>query len=140
MSDAAIFLPFAPVPDRDSQPYWDALAKGRLSLQRCDDCGTLRWPARAVCNRCHSFASHWEDQTGSGQIASWVRTHQAFAPALQDAVPYTVVQVRLDAQEDLLLIGGWRSDREPRFGERVSLEIVDGPEGFALPCWRPSND
>ena len=34
----AAFLPFAPTPDRDSRPYWDALAQGRFELQRCQAC------------------------------------------------------------------------------------------------------
>ena len=59
-TSGALFLPFAPTPDRDSAPYWDALARGEFQLQRCRDCGALRWPARALCNRCRSFESDWE--------------------------------------------------------------------------------
>lgn len=133
-----VFLPFPPTPDRDSQPWWDALASGEFRLQRCGACGTLRWPARAICNRCRSFESAWEPLDGAGTVASWIRTHQAFTAALREAVPYVVVQIRLDAQEDLLLIGGWLSDREPVSGEAVALEIVPGANGFSLPCWRPA--
>ncbi|MCR9096585.1 MAG: zinc ribbon domain-containing protein [bacterium] len=136
MSDA--FLPFPPTPDRDSRPWWDALAAGEFRLQRCSACGALRWPAREICNRCRSFDARWETLDGAGTVASWVRTHQAFAPALREAVPYTVVQVRLDAQDDLLLIGGWLGAREPVSGEAVALEIVPGKDGFHLPCWRPA--
>ena len=28
-----------PEPDRDSAPYWAALAQRRVELQRCADCG-----------------------------------------------------------------------------------------------------
>jgi len=135
MSD--VFLPWAPTPDRDSQPWWDALATGEFRLQRCSACSALRWPARAICNRCRSFEAEWQRQDGAGTVASWVRTHQPFAPALLEVVPYRVVQVRLDVQDDLLLIGGWGSDREPVFGEAVELEIVAGAEGFCVPCWGP---
>jgi uncharacterized protein len=132
------FLPFAPTPDRDSKPYWDALSEGRFELQRCLACEALRWPARALCNRCRSFDHTWEGVDTTGEIMSWVRTHQAFAPALRDAVPFRVVQVALCAQRDLLLIGGWLVEREPRSGERVEMRIVDGPEGFHFPCWQPT--
>ncbi len=131
-----VFLPWAPTPDRDSQPWWDALAAGEFQLQRCSDCAALRWPARAICNRCRSFECEWERQDGAGTVASWVRTHQAFAPALREVVPYRVVQVRLYVQDDLLLVGGWISDREPVFEEAVALEIVEGADGFRVPCWR----
>lgn len=134
------FLPFAPVPDRDSKPYWDGLAEGEFRLQRCAACRALRWPARALCNRCHAFDHAWEPFDGSARIVSWIRTHQVFAPALRDAVPYRVVQVALEAQEDLLLIGGWLSTREPRTNEPVEMEIVPGPEGYRFPCWKPRGD
>jgi uncharacterized OB-fold protein len=136
-----VFLPFPPTPDRDSKPYWDALRDGELRLQRCRACSALRWPARALCNRCRSFEADWETQTDPrARIVSWVRTHQVFAPALREAVPYTVVQVALEAQPDLLLIGGWQGLREPRARESVALVIVEGPDGYRLPCWRPLDD
>ena len=37
-----------PVPDRDSAPYWAALAQGRFELQHCRDCGHWNAPARAI--------------------------------------------------------------------------------------------
>lgn len=142
MSDSApekrIFLPFTPNPDRDSKPYWAALSEGHFRLQRCSACRALRWPARAFCNRCRSFECEWQDQDGDGQIVSWVRTHQSFAPELRDAVPYYVVQVALRTQSDLVLIGGWLVDREPVYGEAVDLEIIEGAEGFKFPCWKPA--
>ena len=138
--EAPTFLPFAPTQDRDSKPYWDGLREGAFRLQRCIACSALRWPAREICNRCRSFENEWPDQDGAGSVESWIRTHQAFAPALRDVVPFRVVQIRLDVQEDLLLIGGWLSDREPIRGEPVKLEIVESHTGDHLPCWKPERD
>ncbi len=135
--DVSAFLPFAPMPDRDSRPYWDALGEGEFRLQRCRECDALRWPARALCNRCRSFDHAWEEIDATAKIVSWIRTHQVFAPALRDVVPYRVVQVALEVQHDLLLIGGWLSSREPRAGEPVEMQIVEGVEGFRFPCWKP---
>ena len=133
-----VFLPFAPTPDRDSKPYWDGLREDAFRLQRCTACAALRWPAREICNRCRSFGNEWTDQDGSGEVESWIRTHQAFAPALRDAVPYRVVQIKLDVQEDLLLIGAWLVSREPIRGEPVALEIIESKTGDCLPCWKPA--
>ncbi len=131
------FLPYPPTPDRDSAPYWEALARGEFRIQRCTNCAAYRFPARALCNRCRSFETDWQTGLQAGRIVSWVVTHQVFAPALRDAVPYTVVQVRLDLQQDLLLIGGWLGEREPVAGEAVSMQLVEGPDGYTLPCWMP---
>jgi len=127
-----------PHPDRDSEPYWKALSQGRFQLQRCGSCNALRWPPRALCNRCVGFEFEWVDVATTGRIVSWTRTHQVFAPAYRGEVPYTTVAVALDAQEDISMIGGWSTDRDPRAGETVRIRLVDAPEGFKLPCWEPA--
>jgi uncharacterized OB-fold protein len=124
-----------PRPDRDSEPFWQALREHELRLQRCADCGALRWPPRAICNRCRSFEARWEELSGRGRVESWVRTHRAFAPAFRDAVPYCTVQVRLEEQDDLLLIGGWREEAEPCVGEAVRACFTPAAAGFCLLDW-----
>ncbi len=112
--------------DRDSLPWWEALARHEFVLQRCSDCRAWRWPARAICNRCASFDWRWEPASGSGTIASWVVTHHAFLPGFQ--APYAVVTVRLAEQEDLMLIGGLAAgvpDSALRIGVPVTVEFDD---------------
>jgi uncharacterized OB-fold protein len=97
-----------PTPDRDSAPWWDALGHHELTLQRCDDCGALRWPPRELCNRCGSLNWQWVPATGRGTVASWIVNHHSFgAGAGGRPAPYTVVLVRLDDQPDILIPGGW---------------------------------
>ncbi|MFK7896571.1 MAG: Zn-ribbon domain-containing OB-fold protein [Myxococcota bacterium] len=131
--------PIEPIPDRDSAPYWEALRQGELRLQRCEECAALRWPARAICNRCRSFDCEWEAVSPHGRILSWTRTEQVFAPSLRESVPYYTVQVALDAQSDILMIGGWLSSRTPRAGELVEMEPVrpDPKSATRLPFWKP---
>ena len=94
-----------PVPDRDSAPYWAALAEGRLELQHCPACGRWTWPPRPICSGCHSEGMAWEPVAGTGEVHSWIVTHQAYAPAFVELVPYTIVLVRLDEQDDILIPG-----------------------------------
>ena len=108
-----------PVPDRDSAPYWAALAAGRLDLQHCRDCGHWTWPARAICSGCHGENIGWNSVSGDGTVHSWVVTHQIYAPDFVDLVPYTVVLVRLDEQDDILIPGRLLSDVEVHQGLRV---------------------
>ena len=108
-----------PVPDRDSAPYWAALAEGRFELQHCRDCGRWTWPARAICSGCHGENLVWEPVKGTGEVHSWVVTHQIYAPDFVDLVPYTVVLVRVDEQDDILIPGRLLSDVEVHQGLRV---------------------
>jgi len=99
-----------PVPDRDSAPYWAALAQGRFLAQRCDDCGRWTWPARPLCSGCHGQNLAWTQPQGTGEVYSWVVTHQPYAPDLARIVPYTIALVRLDEQDDILIPGRYLSD------------------------------
>lgn len=127
-----------PQPDRDSEPFWRALGAGSLRLQKCAACDTLRWPPRAICNRCADFDARWEQLSGRGVLVSWIRTHQVFAPAYRDKVPYVVVQVALAEQRDILMIGGWQSHRDPAPGEPVEARFVAATGEVGLLDWAPS--
>jgi uncharacterized OB-fold protein len=94
-----------PVPDRDSQPYWSALADGRFEVQQCQDCSRFSWPPRPVCSNCQSENLAWTPVSGDGEVYSWVIAHRPFVPRLADQVPYTIALVRLDDDPDVLVLG-----------------------------------
>ena len=94
---------FTAVPDRDTAPYWAALAEGRLELQHCKDCGRWTWPARPICSGCQGDNMVWEPVAGEGTVHSWIVTHQVYSPNFVDLVPYTIALVRLDEQDDILI-------------------------------------
>jgi uncharacterized OB-fold protein len=52
----------------------------------------------------------WEPVAGTGEVHSWIVTHQVYAPAFVELVPYTIVLVRLDEQDDILIPGPLVSD------------------------------
>lgn len=130
-----------PIPDHDSKPWWDGLGRGELLLQRCVACGRLRWPPRAVCNRCHSVELEWASAHGIGTIVSWTVTHpRSDATA---AEPYAVVLVCLAEQDDILLPGDFPISNlmDLAIGTEVVVEFVDveaddGRTGRLLQ-WRP---
>jgi uncharacterized protein len=106
-----------PAPDLDTEPYWASLADGRFIVQRCRDCGHWTWPARPICSGCHGDNVEWEQPSGTGEVYSWIVTHQPYGPDLP--VPYTVALVRLDEQADILVPGRFISEAEIHQGMRV---------------------
>ena len=138
-----------PVPamDRDSRPWWQALAEHRLLLPRCAACGAWRWPPREMCGRCGSFEWTWEPASGRGTVASWIVNHHTFSVDIPS--PYVVLTVRLDEQDDLLLVGsldrGTGAEPGPAdaglaLGAPVEATYLDctGSDAstFTLLCWR----
>ena len=114
-----------PAPDRDSAPYWAALADGAFLLQHCLDCGHWTWPARPICSGCHGDRLAWEPASGTGEVYSWVITHQPYGPDLARLVPYTTALVRLDEQADILIPGRYLSDA---VGIHQGLRVRAAPE------------
>ena len=123
-----------PHPDRDSAPWWDALARHELVLQRCARCRAWRFPQRAVCNRCASFDFEWEAASGDGTVASWVVNHHAFSDDF--TTPYVVLTVRLAEQHDMLVIGSYRGAAdEIATGMPVRAVFDDVADGVTLLSW-----
>jgi len=90
------YLKPVPSPTRDTQPYWDGLAAGRLLLQKCGSCGRLRHYPRPLCDRCHSFAVEWVEASGRGRVHSWTVTHHPFNIGFKRELPFTLVTVDLE--------------------------------------------
>jgi uncharacterized OB-fold protein len=106
-------------PDRDSAPYWAALAQGVLKLQHCLDCGRWTWPARPICSGCHGERLEWKPVKGTGEVYSWIVNHRAMTPDLAALVPYVIASVRIDEQSDIYIPGRLIFKGEVRRGLRV---------------------
>jgi uncharacterized protein len=84
-----------PEPTAETQPFWDALHKGRFQLQRCADCGKVRHYPRPVCDACYSMNAEWVEASGLGTVHSWTITHHAFHPGFKADLPFMLLTVDL---------------------------------------------
>ncbi|MQY02866.1 Zn-ribbon domain-containing OB-fold protein [Actinomadura macrotermitis] len=128
-----------PEEDRDSAPWWEAVRRHELTVQRCEGCGTPRFPARAVCNRCRSLEYTWVPARGTGRVYSWIVNHQVFARPMAELVPFPVLLVRLDDGDDLLMYGNLVDGDAAELREGLPVEAVfaDDDEGATVVQWRP---
>lgn len=124
-----------PTPDRDSAPYWAALAEGSLKLQHCLECGHWTWPARPICSCCQSEYMEWQAVKGTGEVHSWVVVHRAYSPDLAAQVPYTIVLVRLDEQDDILIPGVLAGNVPAQEGLRVRAVTERVADGIGALSW-----
>jgi uncharacterized OB-fold protein len=85
-----------PLPDvaGAAAPFWQALRRREVRVQRCGNCGAHRFPATRYCPRCRSEESDWQAVAPTGTVETWCVFHRAYFAGLP--VPYTVIQVRLD--------------------------------------------
>lgn len=83
-----------PISNPDYQPFYEFIDRDSLHLQRCSDCGLVRFPVSPVCHQCFSAAWKWERMSGRGTVTSWVVFRRQYFEEFP--VPYTVVQVELE--------------------------------------------
>jgi hypothetical protein len=88
-----------PIPDRDDAFFWQGTREGKLLIQRCGECGTLRHPPTPMCGHCGSLDLDVLEASGRGTIHSWVVSHH---PTQPDAEPRIVVL--LDLEEGTRLV------------------------------------
>ena len=92
----------------DDAFFWDGAAEGRLVIQRCADCGTLRHPPAPMCGTCGSFAWDVAEASGRGRIVSWM---YSLHPNRPDDDARVVILVQLEE------------------GTRLVSNLVDAPHG-----------
>lgn len=74
----------------------DALARGRIAVARCGDCGRQQAFPAETCFTCGSGRLAPDECDGRGRVYSWVVNHHAFDDALAAETPYMVAMVTLD--------------------------------------------
>lgn len=85
-----------PWPDEDSQVFWEGCRRHRLLVQRCEACGTFRFPPTPLCPACLGSQMTWQEDPGDGEILTFCVYHaESAGPAWQADLPYTVVVVQL---------------------------------------------
>lgn len=124
-----------PVPNEDTQPFWDYTKIGELRAERCTNCGTLRHPPRPSCAECGSFGVEWVKLSGRGVIFSYEVSRQAVHPALEGLVPHTAILVQL---EEGPLITSNLIEGDERVAIGLPVEIVFEPvsDTITLPKFR----
>ena len=123
-----------PVLDAENEPFWRGCRSHELLLQRCDACGTWRFPPRARCVSCLSADGSWVAASGRGEIASYTICHPPVLPAYANRVPYNVIVVRLEEGPHLVsnLLDG-----DPQVGMAVAVTFVDIDDEVTLPQFQP---
>ena len=130
----------APIVDSESRPFWEAMARGKLLLPRCDACQTVIWYPRAFCPACGSDNVAWVEASGRGTIYSFTinRTGRADVADYRGVGPFVLAYVELD-EGPRILTNIVDCDAEAvAVGQPVEVVFHDTGQGSALPRFRPT--
>lgn len=136
MADYDKFLPeITPL----HEPFWAALRRHSLELQKCAGCGAFRFIPTEICP-CGSLDYIWEQVSGQGVVYTYTVVHRAPTAAYQADAPYVIAHVTM--QEGPRMISTL-IDCEPgqvEIGMPVEVVFDDVTDEVTLYRFRPYND
>lgn len=94
-----------PLRGPETAGFWEGTARGELLVQRCEACGSLRFPPRPLCPSCHSTRRGWQPVSGRGRIWSFAVAHPPLLPAFSELAPYSVAVVEIEEDPAIRLVG-----------------------------------
>lgn len=117
----------------DNAWWWEMAADGKLGIQRCSACQTLRHPPRPMCGECHSMEWDTLESSGRGTINSFTVLRYPEFPGYD----YPLVIILVDLEEGTR-VTSQLVDCDPgnvNFGQAVQMKIHEDPDGFKLPVF-----
>lgn len=127
-----------PVLSDENREFWSAACAGKLRMQRCSDCGHIRFPISHVCSRCLSRNHRWEDLSGRGEVFAYVVFHQLYHPSFAEDIPYNVALIQLEEGPRMYsnIVGAANGD--VKVGDKVEVVFEQATEEVAIPKFRLS--
>ena len=89
MTEQAYSKP-VPVPQGESDYYWEKTKAHELWLRKCNDCNQAYFYPRDICPMCFSRNTSWIQASGKGTLHTFAIVHRAPTPAFRDDAPFVV--------------------------------------------------
>lgn len=131
----AIATRIPPPRGHDNGWWWDACDQGKVLIQRCKSCQTLRHPPRPMCGECQSIEWDSIESTLDGEVYSFTTLHYPKVPGYD--YPCTVGVISL-AEGTRLVANIVDIDfGDVVIGMKVKGTVEQVDEKTMLPMFRP---
>ncbi|HQV57530.1 MAG TPA: MaoC family dehydratase N-terminal domain-containing protein [Ilumatobacteraceae bacterium] len=119
----------------DIQFFFDALTHGRVQVQQCAHCSTLRHPPGPMCPACHSLQWSAVDIAGTGRIHSFIVVHYPQVPAFEYPLPVALIDLTGEGEDGLRMVMNTDGlpTEELEIGMAVRIEVRDVGNSTMLP-------
>ena len=124
--------------DEETRPWWEAIQRHELYVQKCRDCGDLRFHPRAQCTNCLSPHTEWVRCAGRGKVYTFTTTYQNNAPGFRESLPYVMAWVELDEGVKMLTNVVECRPEDAKIGMPVEVVYEDVTPQVTLAKFRPA--
>jgi len=128
-----------PVPQPESDFYWEKCKAHELWLRHCMSCDSTYFYPRDICPKCFSRATDWIKSSGRGTLHTFAIVHRAPTPAFN--APYVVAVVELEggARMPTNLVQVTPDPATIKCGMPVEVVFEDLDDKIALPKFKPGS-
>ena len=120
----------------DNKWWWEAVDSGKMLIQRCKSCQTLRHPPRPMCGECQS--TEWDSVESSmeGEVFSFVEMHYPKFPGY----PYPLVCAVISLKEGTRIVSNivGCDPADVFIGMKVKGKVEQVDEATMLPQFYPA--
>ena len=85
-----------PVPQGESDYYWEKAKAHELWLRQCDDCGNAYFYPRDISSCCFSKNTSWIQASGKATLFTFAIVHRPPHPGFREIAPYVTAIVELE--------------------------------------------
>ena len=122
-----------PVENYDTEHYWQGLRDGKLLIQQCTACQTLRHPPQPMCEKCQSIEWDTIESEKTGAIYSYTTIEYPEIPPFD--YPNSIVLVDLDEGVRIAAQLQGTKPNDIVIGARVKADIQEVQDGLSLPIF-----
>lgn len=136
--DSALEVPtrIASPRGHDNKWWWDACDEGKVLIQRCTNCQTLRHPPRPMCGECQSMEWDSVESALAGEVLSFTELHHPKIPGYPS--PLVCAVIKLGEGTNLVANVVDCEPTEMRIGMRVQGKVEQVDEKTMLPQFYPA--
>jgi len=128
-----------PLPDDETQPFWDAARERRLLIKRCNACGEAYFYPRNFCPKCWSDDTSWEEASGRATLYTWSIVYRNDLPPFGERVPYVAAIVDLEEGPRMITnVEGCEFD-DLKAGMHLVVDYRVETDEVTLPVFRPAS-
>ena len=85
-----------PVPQGESDYYWEKAKAKELWLRQCNDCGNAYFYPRDISPCCFSKDTSWIQASGKATLFTYAIVHRPPHPGFREIAPYVTAIVELE--------------------------------------------
>ena len=128
-----------PLPQPESDFYWEKCKVHELWLRHCKRCDQAYFYPRDICPHCFSRDTDWIQSSGRGTLHTFSIVHRGPAPAFRDRVPYIAAIVELESgvRMPTNLVGVAPDPAVVKVGMAVEVVFERLDDNISLPKFRP---